>query len=62
MRIIDLKKYKKFVERTSLINLIKGSRSFSRSTFEQGRFLFYLLYIRAIAFKNPLDLKKCPPE
>jgi len=62
MRIIDLKKYKKFVERTSHINLIKGSRSFSRSTFEQGRFLFYLLYIRAIAFKNPLDLKKCPPE
>jgi len=62
MKLIDLKKYKKFVERTSLINLIIGSRSFSRSTFEQGRFLFYLLYIGTIAFKNPLDLKKCPPE
>jgi hypothetical protein len=61
MKIIDLKKYKKFVERTSLINLIIGSRSFSRSTFEQGRFLFYL-YIGTKAFKNPLDLKKCPPE
>jgi len=62
MRIINLKKYKKFVEKASLIYIRIWSRSFSRSTIEQGRFLFYLTYIKGIFFKDPLILKKCPPE